>query len=68
MKSGELKIEDYRNKLNAAQSNREYQALKDQIAASEMAASVLQDEILEIMEKIDQHKAGVAEAEQGVAQ
>ncbi len=66
LKSSEAKIEDYRTKLNAAQSNREYQALKDQIAASEMANSVLQDEILEILEKIDVLKTNQTEAEQGV--
>ena len=41
-------------KLNAAASNREYQALKDQIAADQMAGSVLADEILEALEKIDE--------------
>ncbi|MGD9724762.1 MAG: zinc ribbon domain-containing protein [Pirellulales bacterium] len=54
LKSGEDKIEGLKAKLNAAASNREYQALKDQIAADQMAGSVLADEILEIMEKIDE--------------
>lgn len=66
LKSGEIKIEDLRGKLNASQSNREYQALKDQIAASEMAGSVLQDEILETLEKIDLLKRNVGEAEQNL--
>jgi uncharacterized protein len=64
LKSGEAKIEDLKTKLNASQSNREYQALKDQIAASEMASSVLQDEILETLEKIDMVKRNVVDNEQ----
>ena len=48
LKSGEEKIEGLKVKLNAASSNREYQALKDQIAADQMAGSVLADEILEV--------------------
>ncbi len=64
LKSGEDKIKDLRRKLNAATSNREYQALLDQIAADEMTNSVLADEILEALEKSDvaQKKIGEAEA------
>lgn len=64
LKSGEDKIKDLRRKLNAATSNREYQALLEQIAADEMTNSVLADEILEAMEKSDvaQKKIGEAEA------
>lgn len=54
LKSGETKIEDLRRKLNACGTNREYQALLEQIAADEMAKSVLEDEILESMGKIDE--------------
>lgn len=63
LKTGEEKIGDLRRKLNAAESNREYQVLKDQIAAQEMTNSVLTDEILEGLEKIDaiQEKAVQAE-------
>ncbi len=64
LKSGESKIQDLKSKLNAASSNREYQALKDQIAADDMANSVLQDEILESLEKLDQFAAQVLDAEQ----
>ncbi len=67
LKTGETKIADLKGKLNAAQTNREYQALKEQIAAAEMANSVLADEILEGLEKIDQLKVTVAEAEQALA-
>ncbi len=51
LKSGEEKIKGLKAKLNAATSNREYQAIKDQIAADEMANSVLADETLEALEK-----------------
>jgi predicted nucleic acid-binding Zn-ribbon protein len=53
--------------LNAAASNREYQALKDQIAADQMAGSVLADEILEAMEKIDELAGQIAEQQQKIA-
>ncbi|HEX3655718.1 MAG TPA: phospholipase [Pirellulales bacterium] len=67
LRSGEGKILDLKAKLNAANSNREYQAFKDQIAADEMANSVLADEILEALEKIDASQKLVVEAEQKVA-
>lgn len=67
LKAGEQKVIDLRVKLNAANSNREYQALLEQIAAAEMAGSVLQDEILEGLEKLDQLGAGVKEAEKNLA-
>lgn len=67
LKSGEQKVEDLKSKLNAAASNREYQALKDQIAADQMAGSVLSDEILETMEKIDELAGQVAEQAQKIA-
>lgn len=63
LKSGEAKIRELKVKLNAASSNREYQALKDQIAADEMANSVLADEILEALEKIDDFVPTQAEAD-----
>ncbi|HEX4129141.1 MAG TPA: C4-type zinc ribbon domain-containing protein [Pirellulales bacterium] len=67
LKSGESKIADLRVKLNQANSNREYQAFKDQIAADEMAGSVLADEILEGMERIEALQKIVVENEQKLA-
>jgi predicted nucleic acid-binding Zn-ribbon protein len=67
LKSGEQKVLDLRVKLNGANSNREYQAFLEQIAAAEMAGSVLSDEILEGLEKIDVHAAAVKEAEKNLA-
>jgi predicted nucleic acid-binding Zn-ribbon protein len=62
LKSGETKIADLKAKLNVCSSNKEYQSLLEQIAASEMANSVLADEILEAMEKGDQLEVAVGEA------
>ncbi len=49
----EAKIEDLKGKLNACDSNKEFQLLKDRIAADTQANSVLQDEILEQLERLD---------------
>ncbi len=67
LKSGEQKVVDLRAKLNAASSNKEYQALVEQIAAAEMAGSVLSDEILESFEKTDLCAVAVKEAEKQLA-
>lgn len=66
LKSREMRLKDLQTKLNQAQSNREYQALKEQIAADTQANSVLADEILEVLEKIDVLHAAVGVAEQGL--
>ena len=66
LKAGEQKVVDLRMKLNASSSNKEYQALVEQIAAAEMAGSVLADEILESMEKLDGLKSAVGDAERQV--
>jgi uncharacterized protein len=49
----EAKLFEWQGKLNAAANNREYQAVKDQLAADTQANSVLSDEILEILENTD---------------
>lgn len=67
LKSGEQKVLDLRVKLNTANNNREYQALLEQIAAAEMAGSVLSDEILEGMDKVDQLAVLAKEAEKNLA-
>ena len=66
LKTNESRINDLQAKLNACTTNREYQALKDQIAADKMAKSVLEDEILEAMEKMGEFKAHIAQAEEQV--
>jgi predicted nucleic acid-binding Zn-ribbon protein len=63
MKSSEQKTKELDAKLNMAASNREYQILKDQIAADKMANSVLEDEIIEMMEQVDAFQLKIVEAE-----
>ncbi len=53
LKSNEGKIHDLQGKLNVITTNREYDALRTQIAADKMANSVLEDEIIEALEGID---------------
>jgi predicted nucleic acid-binding Zn-ribbon protein len=67
LKHREAKLVDLQAKLNMAQSNKEYQLLKDQMAADKQANSVLADEILEALEKIDQLQAEIKTAESNLA-
>lgn len=66
LKSGENRIEDLKAKLNGCSSNKEYQSLLEQISAAEMANSVLADEILESLDKIDQLELLVGEEEKNL--
>lgn len=63
LKSGEDKIVDLQTKLNTANSNREYQTLLEQIEGDKMTNSVLEDEILEGLDKIEQLQIEAGEAE-----
>jgi uncharacterized protein len=67
LKGNEAKIKDLKGKLNVANNNREYQILKDQIAADQMANSVLEDEIIEALDQIDQFQPKIGEAEKTLA-
>jgi predicted nucleic acid-binding Zn-ribbon protein len=67
LKSAETKIRDLQGKLNACKTNREYQTLTEQIAADTMATKVLEDEILEALERVDALKPTVPAAEGEVA-
>jgi len=67
LKSAEVKIRDLGAKLNACKTNREYQTLTEQIAADRMATRVLEDEILEALERVDALKPAVPAAEQALA-
>lgn len=64
MQTREAKILDLRAKLNMASSNREFDIIKGQIEADTMANSVLEDEILEILEKVDQAQVEYAKLQQ----
>jgi len=64
--SRETAVKKRQDQLLQASSNVEFQALKDQIAADRQANSVLTDEILEVMEKMDECARKVAQAEAAV--
>lgn len=67
LKTNESKLADLNTKLNMANTNREFDILKGQIAADKMANSVLEDEILDCMEQVDLLKGKITEAEKAVA-
>ena len=67
LKTSEGRIYDLNGKLNSAANNREYEALRSQIAADTRAKSVLEDEILEALEKVDVVQIDVKKAEQEIA-
>jgi predicted nucleic acid-binding Zn-ribbon protein len=67
LKASDTKIADWKVKLNTCNSNKEFQTMKEQIAAAEMAGSVLQDEILESMERVDQLELAVTAAKEQLA-
>lgn len=67
MKEREEKIHHWNGQMNAAKDNREYQTLKDQIAADSQANVVLSDEILEILESLDSMEGTLKEAEDNAA-
>lgn len=67
LKSSEARIYDLNGKLNIAANNREYEALRSQIAADTMAKSVLEDEILEALETVDGTQMEVKKVELDVA-
>jgi uncharacterized protein len=66
LKTAEAKIRDLDGKLNACKTNREYQTLTEQIAADTMATKVLEDEILEALDRIDTVRKSLPAAETAV--
>ena len=67
LKSREARLKDLQVRLNQAQSNKEFQAIKEQMAADTQANSVLADEILEALEHMDKLTANIGVAERNVA-
>ena len=67
LKSTEGKIHDLEGKLNVITTNREYDALRTQIAADKMANGVLEDEIIEALEGIDATQLDLKKFEQELA-
>ena len=66
LKSLEKKLDDLKGKLNTASSNREYEIFSGQIQADTMAKSVLEDEIIELFEKIEVMSQQVPEMQQAL--
>lgn len=67
LKQREARLADLQGKLFSAQSNKEYQLLKDQMAADNQANSVLSDEILESLERLDELQATIKGADEVLA-
>jgi predicted nucleic acid-binding Zn-ribbon protein len=65
LRQREDKLKDLQRKLNECKTNTEYKTLQDQIAAEKQADSVLEDEILEKLERLDavQQEIGTASDE-----
>lgn len=68
LKSNEVKIGDLRVKLNQASSNREFDIIRAQMEADTVANSVLEDEILDSLEKVDAAHLAIKKLEEEVAQ
>jgi len=68
LKSNETKIGDLRVKLNQASSNREFDIIRAQMEADTVANSVLEDEILDSLEKVDAAHLAIKKLEEEVAQ
>lgn len=66
LKQIEQKTQVVQRRLNEAKTNKEYQALRDQMDADKMAGSVLEDEILEQLAKIDERRIQLTTLEQEV--
>lgn len=62
LQSKEGKIQDLTGKLNTATTNVEYDTLRRQIEADTVANEVLEMEILECLERVDQHQAAIQDA------
>ncbi len=66
LRAKEDKLVDLNNKLSSCSTNREYQALQEQISADKVATSVLEDEILEALSKIDDCKPLLVQAQENL--
>jgi len=67
LRSMESRIRDCETKRNAAKTNREYQLLGEQMEADTAARQVLEDEILEALERVDSLRATLPPCEAEVA-
>lgn len=67
LRQREDRVKNLEGKLNTCASNREYQALKEQIAADMQANSVQADEIYEALEQMEEQQAVVGARQQELA-
>src|SRR6516165_1023702 len=67
LKTNEAKIGELKIKLNQASSNREFDIIRAQIEADTVANSVLEDEILDALEKVDAAQIAIKKLEEDVA-
>lgn len=68
LKEREARLFDLQGKMNQASKTREYELIKEQIAADEQANSVLSDEILELLERLDQLESDRGQRQQAAQQ
>ncbi|HVJ86356.1 MAG TPA: C4-type zinc ribbon domain-containing protein [Caulifigura sp.] len=68
LKTLEAKLVDLRGKLNQASSNREYDILRGQIEADGAAKAVMEDEILDHLDRIDRLQKEIVVAQDRVKQ
>ena len=68
LKSKETHLGDLQAKLNAASSNREYDIITGQIEADQAAKAVLEDEVLEALDRVDAALAEIEESKSEIAQ
>jgi len=61
---GAQKVEKLKARTSEIKTNKEYQALLKEIETAEQESKAIEDEILQLMEKIDAATAGIAGAEQ----
>jgi len=67
LKSKEVGLLDLQRKLNVSSSNREYDAAQTQIDADKAAKAVLEDEILELLDRAEGIQKEIARAREAVA-
>jgi predicted nucleic acid-binding Zn-ribbon protein len=66
LQEGEQRINDTQGKLNTCSTNKEFQALKNQIESDKKSNDVLSDEILELLDGLDGHQEKVSLAQQNL--
>ena len=66
LKTRETKIDELKAKLNQASSNKEFDAIRGQIDADETASGVLEDEVLESLDRQEAAEAALTEAKASV--